>query len=468
MSHDYKAVVIGGGPGGYVCAIRLGQLGMKTALIEKESNLGGTCLNVGCIPSKALLDSSERLYQMKHHAREHGISPGKIEFDLDVMMKRKEKVISDTVTGIQYLMKKNKIDVFQGTGKLTEEHQVEVSSKDKTFTLNAEYIILATGSRVAELNQLKFDGKKVISSTHALSLKEIPKSLIVVGGGFIGLELGSVYAKLGSDVSIVEYMDTVAPSLDSDISRALITSFKKMGIKFHLGHGVTGGKWVKNHLEVTIESRESKEVNILKSDMALVATGRVPYTEGLGLSNLGIELDSRGRVIVDEFCRTKFPHIFAIGDIIDGPMLAHKAEEEGVFVAEVIDGQKPHLNRFLIPSILYTHPEASGIGKTEGQLKSEKTPYKVGKFPFKASGRARAMGETDGFVKVLAHRDSDEVLGVHIIGPVASELISQSVVAMEFRASAEDLSRIIYGHPTFSESVKEAALAATANRSLHQ
>jgi dihydrolipoamide dehydrogenase len=463
----YDVVVIGSGPGGYVAAIRCAQLGKKTALIEKYDSLGGTCLNVGCIPSKALLDSSEHYHQAQHQFKEHGIGIGKLELDLPQMINRKRGVVEQTVAGIDFLMKKNKIDVIHGTGSFASNTKIDIKdAKGKTTSVETDKTIIATGSKPSSLPFIKIDKKRVITSTEALELEKLPKHMIVIGGGVIGLELGSVFARLGTEVSVVEYMDSIIPTMDRTMGKELARSMKKMGVKFYLSHKVKEVTGTARSVSVKADDKKGKEIE-LKGDYCLVSVGRKPYTEGLGLDKVGIKTDDRGRIEVNDHLETNVPGIYAIGDVIKGAMLAHKAEEEGMLVAETIAGEKPHINYLLIPGVVYTWPEVASVGYTEEQLKENGTPYKVGSFPFKASGRARASMDTDGQVKVLAHKDTDEILGVHMIGPRAADMIAEAVVAMEFRASAEDIARTSHAHPTYTEAFKEAALAATANRAIH-
>lgn len=464
---NYDVVIIGSGPGGYVCALRCAQLGMKTALIEKYNVLGGTCLNVGCIPSKALLDSSEHFHNAVENFKEHGIDIPAPKVNLTQMIKRKQDVVDQTTAGIDFLMKKNKVDVFQGVGSFISKNQVKVTKDDGSDeVLDAAKVVIATGSKPSSLPFITIDKDRVITSTEALKLKEVPKHLIVVGGGVIGLELGSVYARLGSEVSVVEYMDRIIPTMDSTMSKELLKVLKKLGMKFYLGHKVKAvsakGK------NVTLKADDPKGAEIeLKGDYCLVSVGRKPYTDNLGLENAGISVDERGRIPVDGKLQTSVPGIFAIGDVINGAMLAHKAEEEGVFVAEVMAGQHPHIDYNLIPGVVYTWPEVAAVGKTEEQLKEEGRAFKVGSFPMRALGRSRASMDLDGLVKVLADKETDEILGVHMIGARAADLIAEAVVAMEFRASAEDISRMSHAHPTFAEAMKEACLDATDKRALH-
>lgn len=462
---DYQVVVIGSGPGGYVAAIRCAQLGFKTAIIEKYDTLGGTCLNVGCIPSKALLDSSEHYHNATHTFKEHGIDIAAPKVNLKQMISRKASVVQQTCDGITYLMKKNKIDVHQGVGSFVDKNTISISKAGKDKKITAEKVIIATGSKPTPLPFAAFDKKRIISSTEALELKEIPKHLIVVGGGVIGLELGSVYQRLGSKVTIVEFMDSIIPTMDASLGKELLKVSKKQGMEFYLGHKVTEIKNKGKEVALKIEDKSGKQID-LKGDYCLVSIGRRPYTEGLGLEKVGIELD-RGQIPVNDHLKTKVDNIYAIGDVVRGAMLAHKAEEEGVMVAEQMAGQKSHINYLLIPGVVYTWPEVASVGHTEEQLKNDGKAYKVGNFPFKALGRARASMDVDGFVKVLADKNTDEILGVHIIGARAADMIAAAVTAMEYRASAEDVSRMSHAHPTYMEAVKEACLAATDNRPLH-
>lgn len=463
----YDLVVIGSGPGGYVAALRAGQLGLKVALIEKYSTLGGTCLNVGCIPSKALLDSSERYYEAVKHFDVHGISIGQVKLDWAKMLERKNNVIKQTTQGIVGLCQKNKVDVIEGVGAFQDATTIIVTGKDGEKVIKTEKTIIATGSKPTSLPSIKIDKKRIITSTEALNLKEVPKHLIVIGGGVIGLEMSSVYARLGSKVTVVEYMDSIIATMDKDCGKALQRSLKKVGIDFKLKHAVSTAEVLKNKVVVKATDLKKDQEVQLEGDYVLVCTGRNAYTQGLGLENIGIELDSRGKIPVNDHLETSSPGVYAIGDVIEGPMLAHKAEEEGVAVVEAIAGQPFHLNRDLIPGVVYTWPEVASIGATEQELKDRSRQYKSGSFPFKASGRARASEESDGFVKVLADKESDEILGVHMVGPRCADLIGEAVLAMEYRASAEDIARTIHAHPTFSEALKEAALAATDNRAIH-
>lgn len=463
----FDVVVIGSGPGGYVAAIRCAQLGFKTAIIEKYKALGGTCLNVGCIPSKALLDSSEHFYNAAHTFTEHGIKLKDLQVDLAQMIKRKQGVIDQTVGGIDYLMKKNKIEVFHGVGSFKDKNTVTVKpEKGDTLELESKYFIIATGSKPNFFKGMEPDKKRIITSTEALELKEVPKHMIVIGGGVIGLELGSVYARLGTEITVLEFMDSIIPTMDNTLSKELQKVLKKEGFKFNFQHKVQKVENKGKKVIVSALDKNDKEVSF-EGDYCLVAVGRKPYTENLGLENVDIKTDDKGRIETNEHLQTSQSHIYAIGDVIKGAMLAHKAEEEGVFVAETMAGQKPHINYNLIPGVVYTWPEVAAVGYTEEQLKEMKKEYKVGSFPMKALGRARASMDTQGLVKILADKETDEILGVHMIGPRVADLIAEAVVAMEFRASAEDIARMSHAHPTYAEAVKEAALDATDKRALH-
>ncbi len=465
---QYDVIVIGSGPGGYVAAIRCAQLGLKTAIIEKYSTLGGTCLNVGCIPSKALLDSSEHYHNAAHAFKTHGINLENLSIDFEQMMKRKVEVVNANTSGITYLMKKNKIDVHQGVGSFKDKNTIIVTEEDKSAAeLSTKNVIIATGSKPSSLPFLQIDKKRIITSTEALALKEIPKHLVLIGGGVIGLELGSVYARLGAKVSVIEFMDGIIPTMDKSLGKELQKVLTKLGMEFYLGHKVTGATVNGDEVTVTFDSPKGEKKE-LKGDYCLVAVGRVAYTDGLGLDKIGLTVEERGRKItVDEHLETSVKGVYAIGDVIKGAMLAHKAEDEGTFVAEIIAGQKPHINYNLIPGVVYTWPEVASVGYTEEQLKEKGVKYKTGSFPFKASGRARASGDLDGFVKVLADAATDEILGVHMIGPRAADMIAEGVLAMEYRASAEDVTRTSHAHPTYTEAMREACLAATGNRAIH-
>ena len=467
LMEKFNVVIIGSGPGGYVAAIRCAQLGQKVALIEKYSTLGGTCLNVGCIPSKALLDSSEHYHNASKNFKEHGIEVGSLGIDFPQMINRKAKVVEANTSGIDYLMKKNKVTVYNGTGAFEDKNTIIINKADgSSEKVSGDQVIIATGSKPASLPFINIDKKRIITSTEALKLPELPKSMVIIGGGVIGLELGSVYARLGTEVTVIEYLDRIIPGMDDDMGKELQRSLKKIGIKFQLSHKVTAVKASENSVKVSATNKKGEEVDF-EAEYCLVAVGRKPYTEGLGLEKIGVEVNAQGQIPVDEHLQTAVPGVYAIGDVIKGAMLAHKAEEEGVFVAEVIAGQKPHINYLLIPNVVYTWPEVAGVGYTERELKEKGTAYKVGSFPFRALGRSRASGDIDGMVKVLADQATDEILGVHIIGARAADLIAEGVVAMEFRASAEDIARISHAHPTYTEAIKEACLAATDNRSLH-
>lgn len=465
---SFDIVVIGSGPGGYVAAIRAAQLGFSTAIIEKYSTLGGTCLNVGCIPSKALLDSSHHYHDAVSHFAEHGIEvSGDLKVNIQKMIERKQSVIDQTSAGIKFLMDKNKITVFEGVGSFEDATHIKVSKNDGTSeVIEAKNTIIATGSKPSNLPFIKIDKEKIITSTEALKLKEVPKHLIVIGGGVIGLELGQVYSRLGATVSVVEYLDRIIPGMDAGLSKELTKVLKKQGIKFYTSHKVKSVE--RNGADVQVQAENAKgETITLDGDYALISVGRRPYTDGLNADKAGVKINERGQIETNEHLQTNVPNIYAIGDVVKGAMLAHKAEEEGVFVVETIAGQKPHINYNLIPGVVYTWPEVAGVGKTEEQLKADGIEYKAGTFNFRALGRARASMDTDGFVKVLADKKTDEILGMHIIGARAADLIAEGVTAMEFRASAEDLTRMSWAHPTFSEAIKEAALAATDNRAIH-
>mgnify|MGYP001385934486 FL=1 len=463
----YDVIVIGSGPGGYVSAIRAAQLGMKTALIEKYSTMGGTCLNVGCIPSKSLLDSSHHYENALHNFEDHGISvEGKIKLDLDKMMSRKSSVVEQTTKGLEYLMNKNDVTVFHGFGSFKDETTIEINTDANTQTIKGNNIIIATGSKPTKLPFADFDGERIISSTEALKLTEVPKHLIVVGGGVIGLELGQVYSRLGAKVTVLEFQDRIIPNMDSSLSKELTKVFKKSGVKVNTSHKVSSIERKGDSVFIVAENNKG-ESETFEGDYCLISIGRSAYTKGLNLEAIGVSTDKYGRVEVDNNLKTSVDNIFAIGDVVKGAMLAHKAEEEGVYVAEYIKGQKPHINYNLIPGVVYTWPEVASVGQTEDDLKNSNKNYKVGQFPMRALGRSRASSDLDGFVKILADAESDEILGIHMIGARCADLISEAVVAMEYRASAEDIARISHAHPTFSEAIKEAALAATENRAIH-
>ncbi len=464
---SFDVVIIGSGPGGYVSAIRCAQLGFKTAIIEKYSTLGGTCLNVGCIPSKALLASSHHYSEIAHFA-DHGIElSGEVKVNLEKMIARKQAVVDQTSGGVKFLMDKNKITVLEGLGSFVDATHVAVVKADGTSeTIEAKYIIIATGSKPSSLPFIKIDKERIITSTEALKLKEVPKHLVIIGGGVIGIELGQVYLRLGAQVSVVEYLDRIIPGMDASLSKELTKVLKKQGMKFYVSHKVKSVE--RNGEGVVVQAENAKgETITLEGDYSLVSVGRRPYTDGLNADKAGVKISDKGMVEVNDHLQTNIPNIYAIGDVVRGAMLAHKAEEEGAMVAEILAGQKPHIDYNLIPGVVYTWPEVAAVGKTEEQLKSTGVDYKSGSFPFKALGRARAGGDLDGFVKILADAKTDEVLGVHMIGARCADLIAEAVTAMEFKASAEDISRMSHAHPTFAEAIKEAALAATDNRALH-
>ena len=464
---QFDVVVIGSGPGGYVCAIRCAQLGMKTAIIEKYNSLGGTCLNVGCIPSKSLLDSSHHYHEAIHNFSTHGIKiEGSIKVDLNKMISRKNSVVEQTTKGIDFLMSKNKISVFNGVGSFVDKNTIQIKANSKIESVSFKKAVIATGSKPISLPFAKIDKTRIISSTEALDLKEIPKKLIIIGAGVIGLELGQVYKRLGSDVSVIEYSDKITPFMDKSVSKELLRIFKKQKINFFLSHKVN--KVESNNDLVNIKAHDSNGNEVeFEGDYCLVSVGRKPYTDGLNLTSVGISTNEKGQIHVNDKLQTEVENVYAIGDVIKGPMLAHKAEEEGVLVAEILANQKPHINYNLIPNVIYTWPEVASVGKTEQQLDSEGIDFKSGQFPMRALGRSRASMDIDGFVKILADKKTDEILGVHIIGARAADLIAEAVTAMEFRASAEDISRMSHSHPTYAEAIKEAALAATENRALH-
>ena len=464
---SFDVVIIGSGPGGYVSAIRCAQLGFKTAIIEKYSTLGGTCLNVGCIPSKAMLASSHHYEELQHFA-DHGIEvSGEVKVNLEKMIARKQAVVDQTSGGVKFLMDKNKVTVFEGLGSFEDATHVKVTKADGTSeVIEGKNIIIATGSKPSNLPFIKIDKERIITSTEALKLPEVPKHLVIIGGGVIGIELGQVYLRLGAQVSVVEFMDRIIPGMDAALSKELTKVLKKQGMKFYTSHKVQSVE--RNGDVVTVQAENAKgETITLEGDYSLVSVGRRPYTDGLSADKAGVKITDRGMVEVNDHLQTNVSNIYAIGDVVRGAMLAHKAEEEGVMVAEILAGQKPHIDYNLIPGVVYTWPEVAAVGKTEEQLKADGVEYKAGSFPFKALGRARAGGDLDGFVKILADAKTDEVLGVHMIGARCADLIAEAVTAMEFRASAEDISRMSHAHPTFAEAIKEAALAATENRALH-
>jgi dihydrolipoamide dehydrogenase len=463
----YDLVVIGAGPGGYVAAIRAAQLGLKTACIDKRAALGGTCLNVGCIPSKALLHSSERYEEAKDRLAEHGVLSKGIELDLGVMMARKDKVVTDLTKGIEFLLNKNKVDRIVGTASVVAPGEVAACLNDGTTSnLTTRNILIATGSEPTPLDGVEIDEKRIVSSTGALSLESVPEKLIVIGAGVIGLELGSVWSRLGSDVTVVEYLDHILPGMDREISRQAQRVFKRQGLKFELSQKVTGASVGGQGVRLNVEPVAGGDAQELAADVVLLAIGRRPYTEGLGLAELGVATDERGFIEVDSRFETRVPGIYAIGDCVPGPMLAHKAEDEGSICAEILAGQSGHIDHDRVPGVVYTWPEIASVGRTEETLKEQGVSYKVGKFPFSANSRARATGDTDGFVKILADSETDRVLGVHILGPLAGDLISEAVLAMEFGASAEDIARTCHAHPAMGEALRESALAV-AGRALH-
>jgi dihydrolipoamide dehydrogenase len=464
---SFDVVIIGSGPGGHVSAIRCAQLGFKTAIVEKYNSLGGTCLNVGCIPSKALLSSSHHYAEIAHFA-DHGIEvSGDVKINLEKMIARKQAVVDQTVGGINYLMDKNKITVFTGLGSFVDATHISVAKADGTSeTIETKYAVIATGSKPSSLPFIKIDKERIITSTEALALKEVPKHLVIIGGGVIGIELGQVYLRLGAQVSVVEFMDRIIPGMDASLSKELTKVLKKQGMKFYVSHKVKSVE--RNGDAVVVQAENAKgETITLEGDYSLVSVGRRPYTDGLNADKAGVKISDRGQVEVNDHLQTNVSNIYAIGDVVRGAMLAHKAEEEGTMVAEILAGQKPHIDYNLIPGVVYTWPEVAAVGQTEEQVKASGTEYKVGSFPFKALGRARASGDLDGFVKIITDAKTDEVLGVHMIGARTADLIAEAVTAMEFKASAEDISRMSHAHPTFAEAVKEAALAATDNRAIH-
>jgi len=465
--NQYDVAVIGSGPGGYVAAIRCAQLGMKTAIVEKYSTLGGTCLNVGCIPSKALLDSSHHYEDAVKHFEAHGIEiPGEVKVNLEKMIARKQAVVDQTTKGIQFLMDKNKIDVYQGMGSFQDATHIKIAQEKEDIVIEASHTIIATGSKPATLPFITLDKERIITSTEALKLKEIPKHMVIIGGGVIGLELGQVYRRLGAQVSVIEYMDRIVPGMDAALSKELMKVLKKQKVKFYLSHKVKSVERKGDEIEIKADDKKGQEVSFT-GDYCLVSVGRRPYTDGLKAEAAGVKLDDRGRVEVNDHLQTSAANIYAIGDVVRGAMLAHKAEEEGTMVAEILAGQKPHINYNLIPGVVYTWPEVAAVGKTEEELKEAGIAYKSGQFPMRALGRSRASMDIDGFIKILADKETDEVLGVHMIGARCADLIAEAVTAMEFRASAEDIARMSHAHPTYAEAVKEAALAATEDRALH-
>ena len=464
MLEKFDVTVIGGGPGGYVCAIRLSQLGLKTACIESRGSLGGTCLNVGCIPSKNLLNFSENFHKAKNFEK-IGIEVGEVKFNLDKMMKNKEKAVTVLTKGIEFLFKKNKVTYFKGIGSFKSTNEISILAQGKETTIQTDKTIISTGSEPLSLPGMEFDEEKILSSTGALSLSKLPKKMIVVGGGYIGLEMGSVWSRLGTQVEVIEFLDHITPGMDREVSREFEKILKKQGIQFQLNTKVEKITKSKNFLSIDTVDKEKKK-NKIEADVVLISVGRKPHTKGLNLKNVGVQTDEKGRVKVNKNFETNVKNIYAIGDVIKGPMLAHKAEEEGIAVAELIAGQSGHVNYDIIPGVIYTSPEVASVGKTEEQLKANKNNYKVGKFPFTANSRAKAIDESEGFVKILADTKTDKVLGVHIIGPHAGEMIAEMAVAMEFGASSEDIARTCHAHPTFSEAIKEAALSVE-KRQIH-
>lgn len=459
MSETYDLIVIGGGPGGYVAAIRAAQLGLKTACVEKRGSLGGTCLNVGCIPSKALLHNSHLFSEAAYEFEARGIETGPVKLNLKKLMANKDKIVGDLTKGIEFLFKKNKVDYLQGHGSIEKPGTVVVTNGKESSRYETKNILIATGSDSAPLPGVEVDEKRIVTSTGALSLPKIPKHLVVIGGGVIGLELGSVWARFGAKVTVVEFLDRILPTNDGEVSKQFQRLLKKQGFDFRLSTKVTGAKSTKSGVTLTVEPAAGADAETLKADVVLLSIGRIPYTEGLGLESIGVETDARGVIQVDSHFQTNVPGIYAIGDCIPGPMLAHKAEDEGVVVAEILAGQSGHIDYDAIPGIVYTWPEVAAVGKTEEQLKDEGRAYNAGKFPFMANSRARCNGDTDGFVKLLADAETDEVLGCHIVGADAGNLIQEIVTVIEFGGSAEDVARTCHGHPTMTEAVKEAALA---------
>ena len=462
---DFDLIVIGAGPGGYVAAIRAAQLGMKVACIEKEPSLGGTCLNIGCIPSKALLNSSEKFVEISNHAAEHGIKTSKIDLDLNVLMDRKTKIVKKLTTGIGFLFKKNKITHIPGMASFVDKNTISITNGKNEITASAKNFIIATGSSSIEIPNIPVDEKQIVSSTGALSLSKIPKSLLVIGGGYIGLEMGSVWSRLGSKVTVVEALDRIVPTMDGEIAKEFMKMLTKQGLEFKLLHKVSSAKSSKSGVNVEMETSDKKKIKE-NYEIVLMSVGRKPNTEGLGLEKIGIKLTAKKSIEIKDNFQTSVEGIYAIGDVAPGPMLAHKAEEEGVACVEFINGQKPHINYDAIPAIVYTNPEIASVGKTEEQLKQEKKDFKVGKFPFMANGRALTTSASEGFVKILVDKQTDEILGAHIIGHDAGQLIAEIVTTIEFGGSAEDIARVCHAHPTTSEAVKEAALSVDG-RAIH-
>ena len=462
---DFDLIVIGAGPGGYVAAIRAAQLGMKVACIEKEPSLGGTCLNIGCIPSKALLNSSEKFVEISNHAAEHGIKTSKIDLDLNVLMDRKTKIVKKLTTGIGFLFKKNKITHIPGMASFVDKNTISITNGKNEITASAKNFIIATGSSSIEIPNIPVDEKQIVSSTGALSLSKIPKSLLVIGGGYIGLEMGSVWSRLGSKVTVVEALDRIVPTMDGEIAKEFMKMLTKQGLEFKLSHKVSSAKSGKSGVDVEMETSDKKKIKE-NYEIVLMSVGRKPNTEGLGIEKIGIKLTEKKSIEIKDNFQTSVEGIYAIGDVAPGPMLAHKAEEEGVACVEFINGQKPHINYDAIPAIVYTNPEIASVGKTEEQLKQEKKDFKVGKFPFMANGRALTTSASEGFVKILVDKQTDEILGAHIIGHDAGQLIAEIVTTIEFGGSAEDIARVCHAHPTTSEAVKEAALSVDG-RAIH-
>jgi len=464
MSKKFDVTVIGGGPGGYVCAIRLSQLGLKTACIESRGTLGGTCLNIGCIPSKSLLNLSENFQRAKNFEK-IGIETGEIRLNLEKMMKNKEKAVTILTKGVEFLFKKNNVTYFKGFGSFKNENEISIIDDNKETVINTNKTIISTGSEPVSLPGIEFDEEKIISSTGALSISTLPKKMIVVGGGYIGLEMGSVWSRLGTEVQVIEFLDHITPGMDKEISNEFMKILKKQGIKFELNTKVEKISKSKNGVVIETSNKEGKK-NKFEVDVVLISVGRKPFTKNLNLDKIGVEVDKKGRIKVNKKFETNIKNIYAIGDVIEGPMLAHKAEEEGIAVAELISGQSGHVNYDVIPGVVYTSPEVASVGKNEEQLKEKKISYKIGKFPFMANSRAKAINEPEGFVKILADSVTDKVLGVHIIGPHAGEMIAEMSLAMEFGASSEDIARTCHAHPTFSEAIKEAALSVD-KRQIH-
>ena len=463
-----QILIIGSGPGGYVCAIKCAQLGMQVTIVEKYNTLGGTCLNVGCIPSKALLDSSEHYHQALHQFGAHGINVKEVAINMPQMIKRKNEVVDQTCKGVAFLMKKNKINVIYGTAAFLNEQEIQVTKSDgSTENIIAEKIIIATGSKPITPPSFNYDKKRIITSTEALNINQVPGHMVIIGAGVIGLEMASVYSRLGTKVEIVEYLDHVLPGMDKECAKELKKVLEKNGIVFHLNHAVSKVLAEQDKAVVYFKSNETQEEKTISSDYCLIAIGRKPYTEGLNADKAGITLDEKGRIIIDDHFKTNKANIYAIGDVVRGAMLAHKAEEEGVALAEILAGQKPHIDYNLIPGVVYTWPEFASVGQTEEKLKESGREINIGKFPFKALGRARASMDLDGLVKIISDKKTDEILGVHILGPRAADIIMEAVTIMEFRGSAEDIARISHPHPTFSEAMKEAGMAAWTGKAMH-